>query len=136
MSSLSNQPDRSPLTRASFTTWISAWHGILQLHEYDAQKHPDAKNDVFDRVDAVVTHCKVGREDVHEFYFQQGDTKLPTHVLVSDERTQSLVIGVRGTMSVADSLSDVQGLPFSLGGIGACLHALSSLNVAEVVGWY
>ena len=88
------------------------------------QAHPHAKNDVFDRIDAVVTHCKVNREDVHEFYFQEGDTHMPTHILVSDESTKSLVIGVRGTMSVADSMSDLQAKGISLSSIGTSFNSV------------
>jgi len=89
------------------------------------QAHPDAKNDVFDRVDAVVTHCKVSRDDVHLFYFQK-DEICPTHILVSDEKTKSLVIGIRGTMSVTDALSDMQGTSFALDNIGTSARTIKS----------
>ena len=81
-------------------------------------RHSDAKNDRLDRIDAVVTHCHIPREDVHEFFFQKGDAICPTHVLASDESTKSLVIAVRGTMSIADALSDLQATSQHLDAIG------------------
>ncbi len=87
------------------------------------QPKSSAKHDILDRVDAVVAHCNVSREDVHEFYYQQGNTRCPSHVLCSDEASKSLVIAVRGTMSAADALSDMQAEGKPLEYDGGCADA-------------
>ncbi|OBZ89075.1 Sn1-specific diacylglycerol lipase alpha [Choanephora cucurbitarum] len=76
--------------------FIGKGNGILQ----DAMReHSDAKS--------IVEYLMIPKEDLLAYEFQSAEAFRPSYFIVRDRFTNSIVLSIRGTMSVMDTLTDL-----------------------------
>ncbi|KAI8374089.1 hypothetical protein EDC96DRAFT_12664 [Choanephora cucurbitarum] len=76
--------------------FIGKGNGILQ----DAMReHSDAKS--------IVEYLMIPKEDLLAYEFQSVEAFRPSYFIVRDRFTNSIVLSIRGTMSVMDTLTDL-----------------------------
>lgn len=94
-----------------FASAAYGWAGLIGqgLIAEDAAKEGDFKVGIADK-DAIAYHCKLKVDDV--VFVSKGNMgigttlKYPCHSVVIDRRTKSVVIAIRGTMSITDAVVD------------------------------
>jgi hypothetical protein len=68
-------------------------------------------DDIDDPVKAIAFHCDIAPEDIRMVHVDDGeDVKVLRHFVAVDKKTKSVVLGLRGTLSISGALVDVQAM--------------------------
>jgi hypothetical protein len=64
-----------------------------------------------DQTKAIAFHCGVDAQDIRILYVEDGgDMKVLRHFVAIDRETRSVVLALRGTLSISGVLIDMQGM--------------------------
>lgn len=91
----------------------------------------EAENDeIDDPVKAIAFHCDIAPEDIRNVHVDDGeDIHVLRHFVAVDTKTQSVVLAVRGTLSISGALVDVQAMD----GTSMCTVFYSMLYFVPVI---
>jgi hypothetical protein len=79
---------------------------------------------------AIAFHCNIPTEDVKYIYIQPGDEMhTMRHFIAVDEKTKSVVLAIRGTLSISGALADMQAMDFDFCGGKAHMGIAEQANL-------
>lgn len=83
---------------------------IRSALDKDAESHH-----MEDQTKAIAFHCEIPPQDVKIMYVDDGgDMKVLRHFVAIDHETKSVVLALRGTLSISGALVDMQGMDCEL----------------------